>query len=133
MILKRDNANSKSALISNWSDHYARHVNPELMTQLLRTAVPVLDEMKWRVTEVEEGFAASVLPLAKESTNQHGTHQAALIALSADYTGGLALATLLTGVPLAGIHKCTEEDSASLWLADMSVRFRAPSTGHLKA
>ncbi|MFN3192658.1 MAG: SAM-dependent methyltransferase [Aureliella sp.] len=133
MILRRNNSNSESALISNWNDHYARHVNPELMTRLLRTAVPVLEEMKWIVTEVAEGYAASVLPLAKESTNQHGTHQAALIALSADYTGGLALATLLTGVPLAGIHKCSDEDSASLWLADMSVRFRAPSTGHLKA
>lgn len=131
MIIRSDKLETRSGHESNWISHYQKHVNPELMTRLLREAVPVLDHLQWRVTEVQEGYAESVLPLSYPSTNQHGTHQAALIALSADYTGGLALATLLTGVPFAGVHPCREEDSASLWLADMSVRFRAPSTGHL--
>jgi methyltransferase (TIGR00027 family) len=34
---------------------------------------------------------------------------------------------------MAGVHPCGDEDSASLWLADMSVRFLAPSTGDLRA
>lgn len=133
MILKRHSAVKNTNEVWTWENHYARHVNPKLMTELLRKAVPVLEHVQWEVTEVRQGFTETLLPLASESTNQHGTHQAALIALSADYTGGLALASLLTGIPLAGIHRCDEDESASLWLADMSLRFKAPSTGHLHA
>lgn len=117
----------------SWQEDYAKRVNPELMTGLLHDAIPVLKATGWRVTEVQEGACTSELPLCFESTNQHGTHQAALISLSADYTGGLALATLLRGVPLAGVHRCKDEQSASLWLASMDVKYRSPSTGHLRA
>jgi methyltransferase (TIGR00027 family) len=117
----------------SWQEDYANRVNPSLMTRLLHEAIPVLRWVDWRVTEVEEGLCTSELPLSYATTNQHGTHQAALISLSADYTGGLALATLLRGVPLAGVHPCTEEHSASLWLAAMDVRYKSPSTGHLRA
>lgn len=116
----------------SWQQDYDSRVNPDLMTQLLHDAIPVLKSVDWRITEVREGVCVSELPLRFESTNQHGTHQAALISLSADYTGGLALATLLRGVPLAGVHRCQEEDSASLWLASMDVKYRSPSTGHLE-
>lgn len=114
-----------------WEQDYDQRVNPELMTSLLRTAIPVLDHSNWYIDKVEEGFCQSVLPLNNPTTNQHGTHQAALISLSADYTGGLALATLLRGVPLAGVHRCHEDNSASLWLASMNVKYRSPSSGHL--
>lgn len=117
----------------SWQEDYASRVNPELMTGLLHRAIPVLKATGWRVTDVQEGACTSELPLSVHSTNQHGTHQAALISLSADYTGGLALATLLRGVPLAGVHRCQEEHSASLWLASMDVKYRSPSTGHLQA
>lgn len=115
----------------SWEQDYQDRVNPELMTALLRVSVPALEKSDWRVTQVGYGRCESILPLNKETTNQHGTHQAALISLSADYTGGMALATALRGVPLAGIHACRNEDSASLWLAGMNVRYKAPSTGHL--
>lgn len=114
-----------------WNQDYQQRVNPELMTGLLRTAIPVLESSDWRIEQVEEGFCQSVLPLNTPTTNQHGTHQAALISLSADYTGGLALATLLRGIPLAGVHRCHDENSASLWLAGMNVKYRSPSSGHL--
>lgn len=117
----------------SWQQDYDSRVNPVLMTRLLHEAIPVLKWVDWRVTEVGEGSCTSELPLSYSSTNQHGTHQAALISLSADYTGGLALATLLRGVPLAGVHPCNEDVSASLWLAAMDVRYKSPSTGHLKA
>jgi len=117
----------------DWQTDYNQRVNPELMTRLLREAIPVLQTVQWRVTSVSEGACTSELPLRQASTNQHGTHQAALISLSADYTGGLALATLFTGVPLAGIHRCSDEESVSLWLASMAVKYRSPSTGHLEA
>lgn len=117
--------------VPTWEEDYRDRVNPALMTGLLRTSIPVLAHSDWSITEVKEGFCQSVLPLNAPTTNQHGTHQAALISLSADYTGGLALATLLRGVPLAGVHKCSEDESASLWLASMNVKYKAPSSGHL--
>lgn len=117
----------------SWEEDFANRVNPRLMTELLHRAVPVLRYSDWRILHVEEGLCQSLLPLNVATTNQHGTHQAALISLSADYTGGMALTTLLRGVPLAGIHRCTADESASLWLASMAVKFRAPSSGHLTA
>ena len=117
----------------SWQEDYKNRINPSLMTRLLHDAIPVLKSVDWRVVEIREGGCISELPLCYESTNQHGTHQAALISLSADYTGGIALATLLRGVPFAGVHPCNEETSASLWLAAMDVRYRNPSTEHLFA
>ncbi|MEQ9407010.1 MAG: SAM-dependent methyltransferase [Fuerstiella sp.] len=114
-----------------WEQDYNQRVNPTLMTELLHNAIPVLKHSGWYIASVEEGFCESVLPLNNPTTNQHGTHQAALISLSADYTGGLALATLLRGVPLAGVHRCHADNSASLWLAAMNVKYRSPSSGHL--
>ena len=87
-----------------WAQDYDTRVNPTLMTRLLHEAIPVLQWTGWRVTEVQEGCCITELPLNHATTNQHGTHQAALLSLSADYTGGLALATLLRGVPFAGVH-----------------------------
>lgn len=115
-----------------WTEDYQSRCNPDLMNRLLHKAVPVLAATKWEITNVEPGLCESILPLNHETTNQHGTHQAALISLSADYTGGMALTTLLRGVPLAGIHPCKAEESASLWLISMDVKYLKPSTGHLK-
>lgn len=117
----------------SWEDDYRDRVNPRLMTRLLHHAVPVLEWTGWHLTKVEPGFSESVLPLNVESTNQHGTHQAALISLSADYTGGMALTTLLPGTPLTGIHPCKPHDSASMWLANMDVKYENPSTTNLIA
>ena len=128
MIVSRANGQSIS-----WQEDYNDRINPPLMTRLLHEAIPVLRTVDWRVVEITEGGCVSELPLCYASTNQHGTHQAALISLSADYTGGIALATLLRGVPFAGVHPCNDEASASLWLAAMDVRYRNPSTEHLFA
>ncbi len=116
---------------TSWEDDYRERLNPELVTKLLRKAVPVLGATGWKVTEVAPGFCETLLPLNAETTNQHGTHQAALISLSADYTGGIAFNTMLRGVPIAGVHPGESRDSASLWLANMDVKYIRPSTGHL--
>ncbi|MEO1614292.1 MAG: SAM-dependent methyltransferase [Planctomycetota bacterium] len=116
----------------SWEQDYEQRVNPKLMTCLARKAVPVLDWTKWEITKASPGYCETLLPLAVESTNQHGTHQAAMISLSADYTGGMALATLLSGVPLTGIHSGRTDESASLWLVSMEVRYEQPSTSHLR-
>jgi methyltransferase (TIGR00027 family) len=117
----------------SWEQDFAQRINPDLMNRLLYQAVPVLQWTRWRITQVARGYCESVLPLSVETTNQHGTHQAALISLSADYTGGMAVTTLLTGTPLKGIHRCHPDQSASLWLVSMEVRYEMPSTSHLRA
>jgi acyl-coenzyme A thioesterase PaaI-like protein len=83
----------------SWEDDYRQRANPQLFTELLHEAVPVLHHIGWKVLETAEGYAKTILPLNYESTNQHGTHQAALMVLAGDYTGGISLATLLRGVP----------------------------------
>ncbi len=120
-----------SELGITWEQDYRDRINPEFMTALLRFSIPALEKCDWQATRVEYGLCESLLPLNNETTNQHGTHLGPFISLSADYTGGLALATLLPGVPMAGIHACRNEDSASFWLAGMNIRYKAPSTGHL--
>ena len=116
---------------SKFEQDYKTRINPELITKLAHQAVPVLEHTGWEVTHVGFGFAQTRLPLNAATTNQHGTHQAALISLSADYTGGMALTSVLTGIPLSGIHKCRPEEAASMWLASMDVKYINPSTGHL--
>ena len=116
---------------TSWEADYRDRMNPQLVTRLLRKSVPALEACDWRLSEVDYGLVKSILPLNQATTNQHGTHQAALISLSADYTGGTALASLLNGVPMAGVHQCKPTDSASLWLAAMDVKYIRPSTGHL--
>ena len=112
------------------SHDYRHRTSPDLVNNLLRKAVPVLKNVDWRITDVNAGYCESLLPLNHATTNQHGTHQAALISLSADYTGGMALTTILDEIPIAGIHP-DSKDSASLWLASMDVKYIKPSTGHL--
>jgi methyltransferase (TIGR00027 family) len=85
------------------------------------------------------GYARSLLPLSSESTNQHITHQAALVALAGDYTGGATLATLLPDVPIAGVHPRPRSTNgcpatvAMLWLTDLQVSYLRPSTADLYA
>lgn len=118
---------------TSWEEHYREFVNPARVTSLLREAVPVLENVAWSLLETREGYARTILPLNRESTNQHGTHQAALIALAADYTGGIAIATLLNGVPILGVHPQTGEDGAALWLVGIKITYRRPSVGDLIA
>lgn len=115
----------------SWEDDYRDRVNPRLITELMHRCVPAVQACNWQVIAVEEGYAETLLPLNQATTNQHGTHQAALISLSADYTGGMAIVSLLRGVPMAGIHKCSTKEAASLWLAAMNVKYKSPSTGDL--
>jgi methyltransferase (TIGR00027 family) len=115
----------------SWEEDYEMRCNPVLLTSLLHESVPVLKFVDWRVIEVGEGFVKSMLPLNPQSTNQHGTHQAAVIVLSADYTGGIALGTLFRGVSIMGVHPWRSDDAAALWLSKVNMEFLAPSADHL--
>ena len=114
-----------------WHEDRQSRMNPAVMTLLLREQVPVLETVDWRVAEIEPGRAETVLPLNPPSTNQHFTHQAALFVLAADYTGGLAVSSLIHGWPIVGVHPVTSARSISLWLAKAEIKYLRPSVGDL--
>lgn len=120
-----------AALEASWEADREWRMAPEVLTSLAREQVPVLEFVDWSLARVELGHAESVLPLNPESTNQHFTHQAALLLLAADYTGGTALASLIFGWPVVGIHPITSPKSMSLWLIKGDIKYLRPSVGDL--
>ena len=116
-----------------WEEAKKFRYNCETLTSLLRAQVPVLDFVKWRVNFIEPGRANTVLPLIAPSTNQHCTHQAALFFLAADYTGGIALASLIPNWPVIGVHPVApSEKSMALWLVKGEIKVFRPSVGCLE-
>ncbi|MCA9101059.1 MAG: SAM-dependent methyltransferase [Planctomycetales bacterium] len=115
----------------SWEADRRFRMNPGSVTSLLREQVPVLNYVKWSLKSIEPGVTQSVLPLNTESTNQHFTHQGALFLLAAEYTAGTALASLLTGWPVIGVHPVETPDSVSLWLIKADMRYIRPSVEDL--
>jgi len=114
-----------------WDQDRATRLEPAEFTKLLREQVPVLEFVQWEIKEVDLGGAETVLPLNAQSTNQHFTHQAALLVLAADYTGGVALTSLLTGWPVLGVHPVASRYSVSMWLLKVDIKFLRPSVADL--
>ncbi|MGD9645807.1 MAG: SAM-dependent methyltransferase [Pirellulales bacterium] len=115
-----------------WDEDRQYRMDPAVVTSLLREQVPVLDFVQWTVTTIEPGYTESVLPLNPQSTNQHFTHQAALAVLAGDYTGGTALASLMPGWPVIGVHPVTSPQSVSMWLLKVDIKYLRPSVTDLK-
>jgi methyltransferase (TIGR00027 family) len=115
----------------SWDQDRKYRMDPATVTALLREQVPVLDFVQWTINSIEPGWTESVLPLNPQSTNQHFTHQAALFLLAGDYTGGTALASLLTGWPVIGVHPVTSPRSVSMWLLRAEMKYMRPSVGDL--
>ena len=80
----------------NFQRGYIERVSPDIMTNLLREAMSITNDVKFQYLEVKLECCKSLLPLNHKSSNQHGTHQALLLEMEWDYTGGLALATLIS-------------------------------------
>ncbi len=120
-----------SVMSVSWEQDHAERMNAPLVTQLIRDAVPAIRFTEWRMASVDEGRAESLLPLNDATTNQHGTHQATLLALAADYTGGAAVASLIRGVPVIGIHPQLDDQGMALWLLDFHMKYLEPSTTDL--
>lgn len=116
----------------SWQEDLAMRMDPPLVTQYMRDQIPVLEFVDWKVTSAHPGEVETVLPLNPPSTNQHFTHQAALIALSADYSGGTALATLFWGWPVVGVHPVDSPKSVSMWLLKVEMKYIRPSTADLR-
>lgn len=115
----------------SWEEDQQYRANPAIVTDLLREQVPVLDFVQWKVSCIEQGRAESLLPLNPQSTNQHFTHQAALLLLAADYTGGIAVSSVLTGWPVVGVHPVRSPKSISLWLLKGEIKYLRPSVSDL--
>lgn len=115
-----------------WEEDRKYRYDPAILTSLLREQVPVLSFAQWSVEAVEPGRSRTALPLNSECTNQHCTHQAALLFLAADYTGGIALASLLPGWPAVGVHPVHSSDkSMALWLVKGEIKYMRPSCERL--
>jgi methyltransferase (TIGR00027 family) len=114
-----------------WAFDQEERADPGRLTERFHSSVPVLGFLGWKVTKTARGFAQTVLPLNVASTNQHITHQAAVILIAADYTGGIALGTLLDGVPLVGIHSQSTDYGAYLWGAKADITWIRPSVDDL--
>ena len=99
-----------------------------LATKKLREAVPSVNAIDFSFLTSEKGYVKSIIPLNEFSSNQHGTHQALLLSMGGDYTGGLALATLLDDEPILGVYEISNEKAMSLWLLGSNMEFLNPST-----
>jgi methyltransferase (TIGR00027 family) len=108
-------------------EDYTSLLEPHYLTGLLHESVPAAARANLEFLSVKEGSVEMRLPLVEGATNQHGTHQATVIALAGDYTGGCAIASLLRGVPIIGIHPVYGSDAMCLWLAGFEIEYYSPS------
>ncbi len=114
-----------------WEEDSRYRANPAVLTELLWEQVPVLEFTQCRVTSIEPGTATALLPLNPEATNQQFTHQAALIALAADYAGGTAILSLTPGWPVLGVHPVKSSKSMALWTLKAEIKYLRPSVADL--
>jgi len=117
--------------IDAWEQDRKERFNLEALTQSFHESVPVLDFIDWKITTVERGYTETVLPLNPNSSNQYITHQAALMLLAADYTGGIALASLFHMIPIIGFVPSVDDNAAYMWGAKASIHWFAPSCHNL--
>jgi methyltransferase (TIGR00027 family) len=113
--------------------------SPEFVTRRLHAVAPILGIVGWRVLDIEPGYCRSVLPLTQASTNHNCTHQAALISMVTDFTGGIA-STCFLGYPIAGLHTLpppalrpqgAPDDRGTGWAVELKTSYKRPSTDDL--
>jgi O-methyltransferase involved in polyketide biosynthesis/acyl-coenzyme A thioesterase PaaI-like protein len=115
-----------------WEEDKKIRFNLDELNRSFHDAVPVLAATNWHITNVERGYAEIVMPLNVSSTNQFVSHQAALMLVAADYTGGTALATIFHGVSILGFHKIKKGDGcAYFWGARSQIQWLRPSIDDL--
>jgi methyltransferase (TIGR00027 family) len=117
--------------IDAWELDRKERFNLESLTKSFHESVPVLDFIDWRISVVERGYTETVLPLNPNGSNQYITHQAALMLLAADYTGGIALASLFHMIPIIGFVPSSDDNAAYMWGAKASIQWYSPSCHNL--
>lgn len=111
-------------------DRAARFNLPELNASFYES-VPVLEFLQWEILDVKRGYAETVLPLNISSSNQYVSHQAALQLVAADYTGGLALASLFHLTPVLGFWESLDGDGIYMWGGAAKIKWHEPSCDDL--
>ena len=114
-----------------WANDLKKRFDLVELNKSFRESVPVLEFIDWKIIKVEPGYVESILPINPNSSNQHITHQAALMLLSADYTGGLALSTLFHDVPVVGFWALKDDYGAYMWGAKSNIKWHRPSFNDL--
>lgn len=117
-----------------WDHDLAERFDLDELNQSFHESVPVLEFLDWHITKVSRGFAETKLPLNVNSSNQYITHQAALMLLAADYTGGLALTTLFHLIPVIGFWETRPElgdYGIYMWGAKATIKWHSPSCNDL--
>lgn len=129
----KDKVPEVNALFSQeqWEQDKLLRFDLEKFTGSFHESVPSLKYLDWSIKDISRGTATTILPLNVPSTNQHITHQAALMVLAADYTGGIALCTLFHMIPVMGIHPMVTDFGAYLWGAKASIKWIYPSCDDL--
>lgn len=110
-----------------WDQDSAERFNLPLLNQSFRESVPVLEFLDWSILDVRRGYAETKLPLNANSSNQYVTHQAALQLLAADYTGGLALASLFHMGRVIGFWESKDDKGIYMWGGKATIKWHAPS------
>ena len=133
LVNSRNQINSQFILDSSdaWEIDKEKRFNLDKLNARFRESIPVLDFLDWRIENIKRGYAETVLPLNVASSNQYISHQAALMLLSADYTGGIALATLFHLAPIVGFFEVFDEYAIYMWGAKSTIRWIRPSTSDL--
>lgn len=117
-----------------WDHDLEERFDLKELNQSFHESVPVLEFLDWHITKVGRGFAETKLPLNVNSSNQYITHQAALMLLAADYTGGLALTTLFHLIPVIGFWETRPElgdYGIYMWGAKATIKWHSPSCDDL--
>lgn len=115
----------------DWELDHRERLSSKKLTEWFHDSVPILKILNWQVDFVRRGECRSTLPLTVEASNQHVAHQAAVIMIAADYTGGVALGSLLDRIPVVGIHPQPDDYGAYLWGAKGAIKWIRPSVDDL--
>ena len=117
--------------IEAWEEDKEKRFNLDKLNSSFRDSVPILEFIDWKISSIKRGYTETILPLNPNSSNQYITHQAALMLLSADYTGGLAIASLFHLSPIVGFWETIDEYGIYMWGAAAKVKWHAPSCNTL--
>jgi len=114
-----------------WEQDREQRFNLPALTTSFHESVPALGFIDWNITAVNRGYAETILPLSPNSSNQYITHQGPLMLLAAEYTGGLALASLFHMVPIIGFWPSVDNNAGYMWGAKSSIKWLTPSCHNL--
>ncbi len=117
--------------IDAWEVDKAERFDLPSLNTAFHESVPVLKLLDWEILDVRRGYAETKLPLNENSSNQYITHQAALQLVAADYTGGLAVASLFHLSPVIGFWESNDEKGIYMWGAMATIKWHAPSCDDL--